>query len=90
MYSLLTHPVWVVLSAYGLPDEIINIINSYGTFYSPIHDTFKEFHNCIDNKNNISKLNGITIDKLIYTIKYNLGYYDNSYIFNKSSCLRYF
>jgi len=82
MYSLSTHPVWVVLS-YGLPDEIINLIYSYGTFYSPIKYTFGEFYNCIDYNKTMSKLNGITIDKLIYTIKYNLGKYENNYRFNR-------
>lgn len=83
MFSLSTHPVWVVLSNYGLPDEIINLIYSYSTFYSPIKYTFAEFHNCIDYKKNMSQFNGITIDKLIFTIKYNLGKYENNYRFNR-------
>ena len=82
MYSLSSHPVWVVLFNYGLPDEIINIINSYGIFYSPIHYTFNEFRNCIDYNKNLSKINSIKIGDIVKTIKYNLMKCEDNYINN--------
>ncbi len=42
-FILSTHPVWDTLHMLGLPPEIINIIFSYRTFFSPIGFTFKEF-----------------------------------------------
>jgi hypothetical protein len=41
-FILSTHPVWELLYRYGLPHEIINIIFSYKTFFTPVNFTFKE------------------------------------------------
>ena len=42
-FILSSHPVWQLLYSYGLPHEIINIIFSYKTYYTPIIAPFKEF-----------------------------------------------
>ena len=41
-FILSSHPVWELLCSYGLPPEIINIIFSYKTYYTPIKAPFKE------------------------------------------------
>lgn len=41
-FILSSHPVWQLLYSYGLPHEIINIIFSYKTYYTPIIAPFKE------------------------------------------------
>ena len=41
-FILSTHPVWDILHCWGLPHEIINIIFSYKTFFTPVKFTFKE------------------------------------------------
>ena len=91
MYSLSSHPVWVALSKWcnGLPDEIINIIYSYGTFYSPIYYTFNEFRRCIDYNKKVSKNNSIRIDDIVKTIKFNLVSSSNIYRFH-SVCNSFF
>ena len=41
-YILSTHPVWELLYNLGLPHEIIHIIFSYNTFFTPVRLSFKE------------------------------------------------
>ena len=41
-FILSTHPVWKLLNRLGLPHEIINIIFSYNTFFTPVRLSFKE------------------------------------------------
>lgn len=41
-FILSSHPVWQLLYSYGLPHEIINIIFSYKTYYTPIIAPFRE------------------------------------------------
>ena len=44
-YVVSSHPVWGVLSELGLPPEIINIIFSYKTVFSPLNVVFMEYKN---------------------------------------------
>lgn len=45
-YILSTHPVWVIFDEMGLPPEIINIIFSYNTYFSPFKHVGKEIRDC--------------------------------------------
>ena len=42
-YILSTHPTWDLLSCWGLPNEIINIIFKYKTYFTPIQYTLPEY-----------------------------------------------
>ena len=53
MYLYSVHPIWVVLKELNLPDEIVDKIMGYKTFYSPINYTFSEYSMC---KNEEKKL----------------------------------
>ena len=83
MYLLSHHPVWIVLKELELPDEIINIIMAFKTYYSPIKQTFIEYDMCLKEYDIIS--NGIPesiyargmVNSLIYL--YTNTIYDNNY-----------
>ena len=57
-YSLFYHPVWKVLDEWGLPNELIDIIMKYKTFYSFTNITLKQLK-FINIKDNYHKFNTI-------------------------------
>lgn len=48
-YCFSTHPVWITFNNLGLPDDIINIIFSYRTFFTPINITKNEYNKILNN-----------------------------------------
>ena len=46
-YVLETHPVWCLFDEIGYPPEIINLIFSYNTYYTPFKSAGKELTKCL-------------------------------------------
>ena len=55
LYSLSSHPIWKLLYRWGLPTELISIVFSFKTFYSPLNKTFLEYQNNIVNFKHIKE-----------------------------------
>ena len=64
-YVVSSHPVWKVLHDCGLPHEIINIIFSYRTVYSPLNITFMEYKNNMYSFDQMRKVNLSIYDDLL-------------------------
>ena len=48
VYILSSHPIWVFFYECGIPDEIISIIFSYKTYYSPLKIPYIELRETLD------------------------------------------
>ena len=91
MYSYSSHPVWIVLKELNLPDELVDKIMGYKTFYSPIDYTFTEYSMCLtENKNQIdwlreNDLQNYMVNLLMHVFNQNtinVNYYNNFTIMN--------